>query len=79
MMNGKELNELKWKVFSPFVDKVVFQSNFEQNKTEFIYKSCEELYDLLKKYSFSDDTLNFLNNKYRNEIETRILKIQIKK
>jgi hypothetical protein len=78
MTNGKELNELKWKVFSPFVDSVVFQSNFEQNKTEFIYKSWEELYDLLKKYNFSDDTFNFLNNKYRNEIETRILKIQIK-
>jgi hypothetical protein len=78
-MNGKELNELKWKVFSPFVDRVVHQSNLVQNKNDFISNSWGELYEILKKYDFSEETFNFLNNKYRDEIQFRILKIQIKK
>ncbi|CAN1558729.1 hypothetical protein MCEGE10_02527 [Flavobacteriaceae bacterium] len=78
-MTGNELNELKWTVFSPFVEKVVHQSNFVQNKHDFISKSWQELFDLLKKYNFSDDTFNFLNNKYRDEIQFRILNFQIKK
>jgi hypothetical protein len=78
-MTGNELNELKWKVFSAFVDKVVYQSNFVQNKRDFISKSWQELYELLKNYDFSDDTFNFLNNKYKDEIQFRILNIKIKK
>ncbi len=78
-MTGNELNELKWKIFSPFVDKVVYQSDFVHNKNDFISKSWQELYELLKKYDLSDDTFNFLNNKYKDEIQFRILKIKIKR
>jgi len=77
-MNGKELNEKKWKEIEPMIDEMIYQYQ-EQRRNDYVdyVKDCwGKLEKLLESYNLPNDTFKVLNVRYRKIIEDRMREIK---